>query len=148
MKWEILHRTQYTYAAPVSESFNEVRLHPVSDESQQVNDFLLKVLPATRLRHHRDFYSNIVHHFEIPEPHTTLLVESRLHVTTRPRPPLAASETPFPLARIGEAAREPRVFDFLQESRFVDLSPDTWRLALDTAGDIVDTWQATLAVMR
>jgi transglutaminase-like putative cysteine protease len=148
MKWEIIHRTEYTYASPVSDSFNEVRLQPVSDEWQHVNDFLLKVLPATRLRHHRDFYSNVVHHFEIPEPHITLLVEGLLHVTTRPRPALADSETPFPLARIGEAAREPRVFDFLQESRFVDLSPETWRLALDAAVDAVDTWQTALAIMR
>jgi transglutaminase-like putative cysteine protease len=148
MKWEIIHRTEYTYASPVSDSFNEVRLHPVSDEWQHVNDFLLKVLPATRLRHHRDFYSNVVHHFEIPEPHKTLLVESLLHVTTRPRPPLLESETPFPLARIGEAAREPRIFDFLQESRFVDLSPQTWRFALDAAHESPDTWQAALAIMR
>jgi len=148
MKWEINHRTEYAYASPVSESFNEVRLHPVSDEWQHVNDFLLKILPATRLRHHRDFYSNIVHHFEIPEPHTTLLVESLLHVTTRARPLLGASETPFPLARIAEAAREPRIFDFLQESRLVDLSPETWRLALDAADEVVDTWQAALATMR
>jgi transglutaminase-like putative cysteine protease len=148
MKWKISHRTEFTYASPVSDSFNEVRLHPISDESQIVNDFLLKVLPATRLRHHRDFYSNIVHHFEIPELHTTLLVESLLHVTTHPRRLLAATETPFPLARIGEAARAPRVFDFLQESRFVDLSPDTWRLALDASHEAVDTWQAALAVMH
>jgi transglutaminase-like putative cysteine protease len=148
MKWEIVHRTQYAYALPVTESFNEVRLHPVSDESQQVNDFLLKILPATRLRHHRDFYSNIVHHFEITEPHTTLLVESFLHVTTLPRPPLDAAERPFPLGRIGEAAREPRIFDFLQESRFVDLSPETWRLALDAKEETADTWQAALAMMR
>jgi transglutaminase-like putative cysteine protease len=148
MKWEILHRTQYTYASPVSESFNEVRLHPVSDEWQKVKDFLLKVLPATRLRHHRDFYSNIVHHFDIPEPHWMLVVESFLHVTTRPRPLLADTETPFPLARIGEAAREPRVFDFLQESRFVDLSPETWRFALDATTGVTDTWQAALAIMR
>ena len=119
MKWEIIHRTEYTYASPVSESFNEVRLHPVSDESQQVNDFLLKILPATRLRHHRDFYSNIVHHFEIPEPHTTLLVESLLHVTTHPRPPLAdalAIDSDFPEAQfaLGELLKIPgvrRTFD-------------------------------------
>lgn len=148
MKWQILHRTQYTYASPVSESFNEVRLHPVTNEWQQVNDFLLKVLPATRLRHHRDFYSNIVHHFDIPEPHTSLLVESIAHVTTRPAPALADGETPFPLARIGEAAREPRVFDFLQESRFVDLSPETWRMALDATHEATDTWQAAQAVMH
>lgn len=148
MKWQIVHRTQYTYASPVSESFNEVRLHPVSDEWQQVNDFLLKVLPATRLHHHRDFYSNIVHHFDIPEPHTTLLAESLLHVTTRSRPSLPPAATPFPLARIGEAAREPRIFDFLQESRFVDLSPETWRAALDATAGTSDTWQAALAIMR
>jgi transglutaminase-like putative cysteine protease len=148
MKWEILHRTQYTYASPVYESFNEVRLHPVSDEWQRVNDFLLKVLPATRLRHHRDFYSNIVHHFDILEPHPVLVVESFLHVTTRSRPPLTATDTPFPLARIGEAARESRVFDFLQESRFVDMSPETWRFALDATACVADTWQAALAIMR
>jgi transglutaminase-like putative cysteine protease len=148
MKWEILHRTQYSYASPVTDSFNEVRLHPVSDEWQQVNDFLLKVLPATRLRHHRDFYSNIVHHFDIPETHNMLLVESFLHVTTRSRPLLSSTEKPFPLARIGEAAREPRVFDFLQESRFVDLSPDTWKLALDATEGATDTWQAALSIMR
>ncbi len=148
MNWEIVHRTQYTYASPVSDSFNEVRLHPVTDEWQQVNDFLLKILPATRLRHHRDFYSNIVHHFDIPEPHTTLFVESFLHVTTRSRPPLPATTTPFPLARIGEAAHAPRIFDFLQESRFVDMSPETWRAALDATAGADDVWQAALAVMR
>lgn len=147
MKWEVIHRTEYQYASPVRDSFNEARLQPFSDESQTVEHFLLKVLPAARLRHRRDFYSNIVHHFEIPEPHSSLLVESHLRVAIRPRPTLGEKETPWPLARIGEAARESRVFDFLQESRFVDLSPEVWRLALDTTLHITDTWQATRALM-
>ena len=74
MKWEILHRTEYRYASPVRESFNEVRLMPFASEWQSVDHFLLKVLPAARLQHHHDFYSNVVHRFEIPEPHSTLLV--------------------------------------------------------------------------
>jgi transglutaminase-like putative cysteine protease len=148
MKWEIIHRTSYNYAAPVRDSFNEARLQPFSDEWQQVEHFLLKVLPAARLRHHHDFYSNVVHHFEITEPHSSLLVESQLRVVTKPRPQLGETETPWPLARIGEAARETRVFDFLQESRFVDLSPETWRLALDITAGVTDTWQAALALMR
>jgi transglutaminase-like putative cysteine protease len=147
MKWEILHRTHYAYAAPVKESFNEVRLQPVADEWQTVDDFLLKVLPAARLRHYHDFYSNVVHHFEIPEPHTSLLVESRLRVTMKPRPSLPETETPWPLARIGEAANEPRVFEFLQKSRFVELSPEAWRIALDATVGAADTWQAALAIM-
>lgn len=148
MKWEILHRTSYTYAAPVRDSFNEARLQPFSDEWQTVDHFLLKVLPAARLRHHLDFYSNVVHHFEINEPHTTLAVESNLRVTIKPRPVLAATATPWPLARIGEAERETRVFDFLQESRFVETSPEFWRRAIDATQGITDTWQAALALMK
>lgn len=148
MKWEILHRTQYTYASPVRESFNEVRLQPFSDETQTVNHFLLKVLPTARLRHHHDFYSNVVHHFEIPEPHASLLVESQLRVTIRPKPALEASATPWPLAKISEAQRAARIFDFLQESRFVDLSPESWRLTMDATQGVTDTWQAALAIMK
>lgn len=147
MKWEIIHRTQYTYAAPVRDSFNEVRLQPFSDEWQAVESFLLKVLPAARLRHHRDFYSNVVHHFEIAEPHNSLLIESQLRVTTKARPLPGEKDSPWPLARIGEAARESRVFDFLQESRFVELSPEVWRLALDATVTVTDTWQAARALM-
>jgi transglutaminase-like putative cysteine protease len=148
MKWEIVHRTSYVYASPVRDSFNEVRLQPFSNGTQTVDYFLLKVLPAARLRHHHDFYSNVIHHFEITEPHSTLLVESNLRVTTRPPPQLAVTDTPWPLARIGEAARETRVFDFLQDSRFVELSPEVWRLALDITDGVTDTWQAALALMN
>lgn len=148
MKWEILHRTEYLYASPVRESFNEVRLMPFASEWQSVDHFLLKVLPAARLQHYHDFYSNVVHRFEIPEPHSTLLVESNLCVTTKRPPALPATETPWPLARISEAAREPRVFEFLQDSRFVQLSPEVWRLALDSTVGVTDTWQAALALMK
>ena len=147
MKWDILHRTQYTYASPVRDSFNELRLQPFSDEWQQVNNFLLKVLPAVRLQHHHDFYSNIVHHFEIPEPHSSVLIESQLQVTTKPRPPISATDTPWPLAQIGEAARMPRIFEFLQDSCYVAASPEVWRLAVDATAGLTDTWQAALAIM-
>jgi len=147
MKWDIVHRTHYAYAGPVRESFNEARLQPFSDEWQTVDHFLLKILPAARLRHHHDFYSNVVHHFEILEPHTSLLVESQLRVTTKQRPQLREDETAWPLARIGEAARESRGFEFLQESRYVDMSPETWRLALDATAGVTDTWQAARALM-
>jgi transglutaminase-like putative cysteine protease len=76
-----------------------------------------------------------------------LLVESQLRVTTKPRPQLGAHATPWPLARISEAAQESRVFEFLQDSRYVDLSPETWRLALDGTAGMTDTWQAARALM-
>ncbi|KAF0179976.1 MAG: Transglutaminase domain-containing protein [Limisphaerales bacterium] len=148
MKWEILHRTRFNYSSPVRDSFNEVRLQPQANDQQSLDSFLLKVLPAARLRHYSDFYNNIIHHFEIPEPHTSLTVESQSRVTTRPGPTLAWNATPFPLARIDEALRWERSYDFLQPSRFVDTLPETWRLALDVVGDRQDTWQAALALMH
>jgi hypothetical protein len=51
MKFDILHRTRYTYASPARDSFNDVRLEPPSIPEQKVESFLLRVLPAVRLRH-------------------------------------------------------------------------------------------------
>ena len=148
MKWEILHRTRFNYSSPVRDSFNEVRLQPQANDRQTIDSFLLKVMPAARLRHYADFYHNTIHHFEISESHSSLTVESHARVTTRPGVFLADDATPFPLDRIGEALQWERSYDFLQASRFVDTLPETWRLALDVAGDQRDTWQAALALMR
>lgn len=147
MKWDIFHRTRYLYASPVRESFNEVRLKPVTNKQQTVESFLLKVLPAARLRHYLDFYSNCIHHFELPEPHDTLTVESQAVVTTRPPSSLPLDATPIPMKELG-AARSERCFDYLLASHFVDLGPETWRLALDAIEGQTDVWQTALAIMR
>ena len=148
MKWDILHRTRYSYATPVKNSFNEVRLKPLSNEEQTLESFLLKVLPATRLNHYTDFYLNVVHHFEITEPHSVLQVESKLRVNTHPLPPLLEGATPWPLARIGEALHGTRCHEFMGASRFVDDSPETWRFAVEATQGQTDTWQAALAIMK
>src|ERR1017187_2306036 len=88
MKWEILHRTRYTYATPVRDSFNYVRLQPMPIPEQTVESFLLKVLPAARLTHSKDLYSNWIHHFDIVEPHSSLLIEANSIVITKPPAPL------------------------------------------------------------
>ena len=148
MKWEINHRTRFDYASAVRESFNEIRLKPVSNEHQTLDSFLLKILPAARLQHYLDFYSNCVHHFELPEPHATLVVESQSIVTTRAPLPLPNDAAPASLSLLPEAARSERCVDYLQMSRFVDLGPETWRLALDATADQTDIWQSALAIMR
>jgi transglutaminase-like putative cysteine protease len=113
-----------------------------------VDSFLLKVLPATRLRHHHDFYFNVVHHFEIFEPHSALEIESRMCVTTKASSPLEPVATPWPLANIGEALRETCCYEFLQASRYVEISPELWRFAVDATHHCTDTWHAVLAIMN
>jgi len=148
MKLEIRHRTHYAYAAPVCESFNELHLQPQSNAQQTVDSFLLKILPSTRLRHYHDLYGNRVHHFELPEPHSTLTIESSVRVTTVP--PIAAlplDARPAGLDRLPDALKVHFCYDFIQASRYVDTAPETWRLAIDAVGDETDIWQRVLRIM-
>jgi transglutaminase-like putative cysteine protease len=62
---------------PARESFNDVRLEPPSNEGQSVASFVLTATPAAPFQRYRDFYDNGVHHFEIPSPHASLVIESR-----------------------------------------------------------------------
>lgn len=148
MKWEICHRTHYAYASPVRDSFNEVRLQPLADAGQSVDSFLLKVLPSARLRHYHDIYSNCVHHFEIPEPHVALSIESRLEITTLPKTLLPLDARPAKMARLPETLQQGRCYDFLQTSRYSELTPEVWRLAVDATQGEDDVWQTALKLMH
>lgn len=148
MKWDIIHRTEYRYSSPARESFNELRLQPMTCDNQAVDSFSLKVLPAVRIQHYHDFYSNVVHHFEIAEPHEALLIESNLTAFTTSPPPVADQPMPFPLRDLGEAARSFRCYEFLNASKYVDLEPQTWRLSVDALNGATDAWQAAHAIMR
>jgi transglutaminase-like putative cysteine protease len=148
MKFDIFHSTRYDYAAPVRDSFNDVRLQPMPIPEQVVENFLLRILPAARLRHFTDFYSNWVNHFEIPEPHTYLLIEAQSRVITRPPPPLPVTATICSFEQIKEARNVERCFDYLQGSRYVEITPESWKLALDAIQGIEDAWQGALALMK
>ncbi len=147
MKYDILHRTRYAYASPVRDSFNDVRLQPMPIPEQTVESFLLKVLPAARLTHFKDFYSNWVNHFEIIEPHSYLMIEAQSRVVTRPPAPLP-EEKLCSFEKMKEAPNIERCFDYLQASRFVELSPDAWKLALDATDGVDDAWLAALALIK
>lgn len=144
---QVIHRTRYEYASPVRESFNEVRLRPVSNEHQRCDSFMLKVLPAVNLRHYDDFYANYVHHFEIPQPHPSLLIEATSRIETNRSNWLDPAATPFPMSRIRESAGLERCFDYLQPSDYIALDAALWRLAIDVAGEQTDAWQAAQRMM-
>jgi transglutaminase-like putative cysteine protease len=148
MRYDIYHRTRYDYAAPVRDSFNDVRLQPMPIPEQTVENFLLRILPAARLTHFKDFYSNWVNHFEIPESHNYLLIEAQSRVNTRPAEPLPAEGKVCSFEKMREAPNIERCFDYLQTSRYVEITPEAWRLALDATQGIDDAWLAALALMK
>jgi transglutaminase-like putative cysteine protease len=147
VKLQVTHTTQFTYQEPVTDSFNEVRLQPTTFDGQVCQSFILKVLPTTRLSHFLDFYFNYVHYFDVPEAHTSLLVQSTSVVTTAQRV-YDQNECPAPLKSLQECGRMEQCYDFLQPSPYVHAGPEVWRLALDACKQISDVWQAALAVMR
>jgi transglutaminase-like putative cysteine protease len=146
--WRIHHRTSYTYAAPARESFNEIRLAPVTNKYQTLRSFSLAITPSVPIRQYIDFCSNTVHHFDIPLPHQILLVESRAVVATHPPKPLPENTPSLPLAQLPRAIMDSYCYDYLGASRFVDLEAQTWRLAVDATVGVTDSWPAVLAIMR
>jgi transglutaminase-like putative cysteine protease len=127
---------------------NELHLQPISNEHQTLNLFELKVLPTPRLRQYHDFYFNSVHHFEISEPHDTLLIESRSQITTHTQPGWDWGARPAALTQLKETVKVGRCYDFIQPSRYVDIAPETWRMALDAIHGEDDIWQCALRLMN
>jgi len=148
MKWEIFHSTRYDYLSAVRDSVNNVCLQPMPIPEQTVELFILKVLPASQLTHSHDLFSNRISRFEIIEPHSYLLIEAQSRVTTHPPVPLPASEKLCSFAEIQTVSNIESWFDFLQASRFVGLSPEAWKLALDATQGLDDAWLAALALMN
>lgn len=148
MKLKVFHRTHYSYAKPVSDSFNEARLQPVDNAAQLRHSFILKVLPSTRLSHYLDFYLNCVHLFELPKPHPELTIEATSIVTTCNIPQLTDDQQTCPLSALESGSVLNQCYDFLQGSPYVDIGPETWRLALDITAGENDTWQIARRIMQ
>lgn len=91
MHLRVLHRTTFTYAGKADDSFNEIRLRPCRDATQDCRDFKLRLTPGASPRAYDDFYGNTVHYFEVLENHPKLTIEAVSLVDTVPnaeRPPV------------------------------------------------------------
>jgi len=146
VRLDVVHRTRYCYAEAVRDGFNELRLRPVTNDHQVCEQSLLRVLPPVRLRHYVDLHQNHVSFFSIHEPHTTLDIECRSRVVTSAQ--VLPDGDSFPIARVKECARMERCHEYLQPSRYVDLSPEAWRLAIDATHGETDLWRAAVAIMQ
>lgn len=148
MRLHVLHKTHYSYPSPVRESFNELRLHPLSNDWQRCESCFVSVLPIAPLRQYLDLYGNLVHHFEIPEDHSTLIIESRSITTTSKRLDFEGFPYGVPMKSPREAEGNPECRDYLQTSHFVSIDPETWREAIEIQGDSKDVFQTVYQIME
>src|SRR3569833_632639 len=143
MKLSVVHRTRYEYAAPVRSNSNEARLQPISQVGQICHKFDLNILPSAPYRVFYDFYSNIVHYFELSDPHEFLEIVSSSIVETVDRF-LDEQTRVMPLDQLHGLIQVERCFDFLQSSTLIPQDPEVWKLALDATADCSDLWDGAL----
>lgn len=119
----VQHVTGFSYDAPITEAYTELRLKPAHRDGQRCSSFSLVPEPGgVTVDEYVDRFGNIVHHFDVLEPHERLTVTARSEVWTAPRY-IGASE-PSPLDR----------WDFLAPSRYVQLDGQLTELAASTDG--------------
>jgi transglutaminase-like putative cysteine protease len=120
-RYHLVHVTEFSYDAPVSESYNEVRLRPMEDDHQSCISFRLVTHPASKGLSYRDAHGNWVHHFNVLAPHKRLKVEAESVVLAHETP--AAPPCTMTLADLDALEREEswvdEYFDFLAPTTFV-----------------------------
>lgn len=143
----VLHRTTFHYAAPVTDSLNALHLEPRTFPYQKTLSALIRVIPATRLRRFTDLFENITHHFELPEPHVKLEIESRLRVHNLPLA-LPAASREATLDEYRDPLIRERIWPYQQECRRVMKSPEVWRHAIDVTAGIPSVFGQAGAIME
>jgi transglutaminase-like putative cysteine protease len=140
MRLQVFHRTQYFYRTPVADSYNEVRLRPVTNDESRLEFFLLNVQPPVRLQHFRDSYLNYVHFFEITEPHMDLAIEAQCTVNTTSQysegMPVGVDLSSL------SSLQDEMLQEFLGSSRYIEISPELWKLGLDITAGCSDVFTA------
>lgn len=147
MKLSVVHRTVFHYGSPVTDSTNALHLEPRTFPFQQTLSALVKVLPATRVRRFTDLFQNITHHFELPQPHSRLEIESHVKVRNLGFA-LSDAARVATLTDLKDPSIKERVWPFLQESRLISRTPDIWRYAVDLTLGHASIFDQTLAIMH
>ncbi|MDR3764121.1 MAG: transglutaminase family protein [Acidobacteriota bacterium] len=75
-RYHLVHITEFHYDGPVSESYNEVRLRPLTDEKQSCLSFKLTTTPPSQSRSYQDAFGNWVHLFNVLREHRHLKIET------------------------------------------------------------------------
>ena len=132
----VAHVTRFTYDAPITEAYTELRLKPAHREGQRCSSFSLAPEPrAATVAEYVDRFGNAVHHFDILEQHERVAVTARSEVWTAPRFVDAAPLSPLDR------------FDSLAPSRYVAPDDQLTELAATLSGS-QDAAEAARSLMH
>ncbi|WP_298459148.1 transglutaminase family protein [uncultured Cellulomonas sp.] len=127
----VVHTTEFGYGGPVTASYNEARMTPLSGRGQTVLSASLDIDPHTWRHDYRDYWGSQVTAFEVSLPHQSLLIRAACQVEVTP--------PPWPTSPAGwDTVTSPRARDelaeFLEDSPATRAPADLAALAADVAG--------------
>ena len=131
MNYFVRHLTKFIYKSEVSESIMETRMHPRSDQSQRCLTFQLSVTPRCRVFSYRDHHANHVHHFDIPGPHSQLVIVAESLVETQTQPELPQSLGAGAWEELDRLVAESDFWEMLLPSTFATPTPALKELAAE-----------------
>ena len=132
MFYSIKHLTKFHYAAPVSESVMEARMHPRSEGNQRCLTFHLAVSPRCRVFAYRDHVGNNIHHFDIPGQHSYLVIVAESLLDVQPVVDIPASLPADAWAEADAVVQMGDFWEMLLPSEFAQPTP----LLLDLANQL------------
>jgi transglutaminase-like putative cysteine protease len=123
MTYNILHRTIYEYAAPVTVSHHVARLEPRATATQERESFSLKIFPEPNLRKaRRDYFGNQLCFFSIQEVHGKLEIITNSRVAVHAEKPFK-NESTAAWEDVAEMFRDPVSPEVVEPYQFIFDSP-------------------------
>jgi transglutaminase-like putative cysteine protease len=80
--FKIQHITKYEYDRPVAENVNEIKIFPFQCPEQETLQFDLNITGHPEVETFHDYWGNKIGSFNILNPHTELIIESKSLVRT------------------------------------------------------------------
>jgi len=122
-RYHLVHSTEFRYDGPVSESYNEVRLRPIHDETQSCLSFRLLTDPVSRGTSYRDSFGNWVHQFNILPEHYHLKIEAESVVLAHDAPSVPTGKMKLSELENHREELEEQFLDFIVPTGYVPLVP-------------------------
>jgi transglutaminase-like putative cysteine protease len=147
MTYNIIHRTLYEYAAPVTVSHHVARLEPRTTATQERDNFSLKIFPEPALRKSRpDYFGNRLCFFTIQQVHSRLEIITASRVTVRAEKP-SVNESAAPWESVAEMFRDPVSPEVVEPYQFIFDSPQV-RASLELADYAAQSFPAGTPLLQ
>ncbi|MBO9608078.1 MAG: transglutaminase family protein [Paenibacillaceae bacterium] len=150
MKLEISHLTRYTYAEPVTDSVNEIRLTPRTNSRQSCYSQAIAIEPNASLFTYEDYFGNRVHAFTVNKPHRQLMIRTTTTVVTENSGPSPDNGmTPEEERRwIDDESTHNRYAEYLLPTPYTSATPEVRQFAagIGALDDGVYAWLRKLSL--